>query len=179
MPSARRVVIGRANGRPDIIGYVNGSTICLLRGRQRDSIFRSLFYEWGTLGRIGFLCTGCLIWAFFFIMSTLFERIISREIPAKIQYEDEKCIVIHDIDPQAPIHLLVVPKKVIPRVAEASIEDEGLLGHLLLTAARTAESLNLEEGYRVVINNGANGGETVPHLHVHVIGGRAMVWPPG
>ncbi len=112
-------------------------------------------------------------------MSTIFERIISREIPARIEYEDDRCIVIHDIDPQAPAHFLVIPKKVVKRVGDASIEDQPLLGHLLLTAAKIADSLNLEGGYRIVINNGMDGGETVPHMHVHVLGGRRMSWPPG
>ncbi len=110
---------------------------------------------------------------------TLFERIIAREIPAKIEHEDELCIVIHDIDPQAPVHFLVIPKKLIPRVGEANTEDQATLGHLLLTAASVAKKLQLDEGFRVVINNGENGGETVPHLHIHVLGGRSLVWPPG
>lgn len=110
---------------------------------------------------------------------TLFERIIAREIPAKIEHEDDQCIVIHDIDPQAPTHLLVVPRQVVPRIAEASQEQQSLLGHLLLTAASVAQKMNLENGFRVVINNGKNGGETVPHLHMHVLGGRPMAWPPG
>ncbi len=112
-------------------------------------------------------------------MSTLFEKIIAREIPAKIEHEDDLCIVIHDIDPQAPTHLLVIPKPVVPRIGEAQPEDQALLGHLLLTAAKVARSLDLAGGYRVVVNNGPDGGETVPHLHVHVLGGRAMAWPPG
>lgn len=112
-------------------------------------------------------------------MKTLFERIIDREIPAKIEHEDDHCIVIHDIDPQAPMHLLVIPKQRIPRVAEATAQDQSVLGHLLLTAASVAESMNLQGGFRVVINNGKDGGETVPHMHVHVLGGRAMAWPPG
>ncbi|HKK19287.1 MAG TPA: histidine triad nucleotide-binding protein [Opitutales bacterium] len=112
-------------------------------------------------------------------MSTLFEKIIAREIPAKIEHEDDECIVIHDIDPQAPVHVLVIPKKVIPRVGEAEAEDQSLLGHLLLTAKKVAEKLELDAGFRVVINNGKGGGEAVPHLHVHVLGGRQMKWPPG
>jgi histidine triad (HIT) family protein len=112
-------------------------------------------------------------------MSTLFEKIIAREIPAKIEYEDDQCIVIHDIDPQAPTHVLVIPKEVIPRVAEASAENQAVLGHLLLTAAAVAKKLNLANGFRIVINNGKDGGEAVPHLHVHVLGGRPMTWPPG
>ena len=112
-------------------------------------------------------------------MKTLFERIIAREIPAKIEHEDEQCIVIHDIDPQAPTHLLTIPKQVIPRIAEAAPAQQGLLGHLLLTAASVAAKLDLENGFRIVINNGKDGGEAVPHLHVHVLGGRSMAWPPG
>ncbi|MGB0744699.1 MAG: histidine triad nucleotide-binding protein [Opitutales bacterium] len=112
-------------------------------------------------------------------MSTLFEKIIAREIPAEIEHEDDHCIVIHDIEPQAPVHVLVIPKKPIPRVGEAESEDQSVLGHLLLTATETAKKLQLEEGFRIVINNGKNGGEAVPHLHVHLLGGRQMHWPPG
>ncbi|MFP4167015.1 MAG: histidine triad nucleotide-binding protein [Opitutales bacterium] len=112
-------------------------------------------------------------------MKTLFERIIDREVPATIEHEDDQCIVIRDIDPQAPTHLLVVPKKVIPRLAEAGEEDRELLGHLLLTAASMARSLGLGSGYRTVVNSGKDGGESVPHMHVHVLGGRPMEWPPG
>ena len=112
-------------------------------------------------------------------MKTLFEKIIDREIPAKIEHEDNKCIVIHDIDPQAPTHLLVIPKKVIPRIAEMQPEDKELLGHLLNIAGSVAKSLNLVNGFRIVINNGKDSGEVVPHLHVHVLGGRPMNWPPG
>jgi len=112
-------------------------------------------------------------------MPTLFEKIIAREIPAKIEYEDDLCIVIHDIDPKAPVHCLVIPKTVIPRVAEAEATQADLLGHLLLTAASVAKQLELAQGFRIVINNGPDGGETVPHMHVHVLGGRAMQWPPG
>ncbi|MEO0510604.1 MAG: histidine triad nucleotide-binding protein [Verrucomicrobiota bacterium] len=112
-------------------------------------------------------------------MSTLFEKIIAREIPARIEHEDDHCIVIHDIDPQAPVHCLVIPKQVIPRVAEAKIEEQAILGHLLLTAASVAKKLELDEGFRIVINNGKDGGETVPHLHVHLLGGRSLTWPPG
>ena len=112
-------------------------------------------------------------------MKTLFERIIAREIPAKIEYEDDHCIVIHDIDPQAPTHLLTIPKQVIPRISEVDPAQEALLGHLLRTAASVAAKLQLENGFRIVINNGKDGGETVPHLHVHVLGGRSMAWPPG
>jgi histidine triad (HIT) family protein len=113
------------------------------------------------------------------IMSTIFEKIISGEIQADILYQDEICIVIRDIEPQAPVHFLVIPKKVIPRIGDALHEDQSSLGHLLLTAGKIAEQENLSSGYRVVINHGKNGGETVPHLHVHVLGGRQMRWPPG
>jgi histidine triad (HIT) family protein len=110
---------------------------------------------------------------------TLFERIIAREIPAKIEHEDERCIVIHDIDPQAPVHLLIVPKRVIPRLGEAAPADEALLGHLLLVAGAVAKKLKLERGFRIVINQGPDACETVPHLHVHLLARRQMTWPPG
>lgn len=110
---------------------------------------------------------------------TLFEKIIAREIPAQIAHEDDRCIAIHDIQPQAPVHVLVIPKKPLPRIGEATPEDESLLGHLLLTAATLAKQLNLAAGYRIVINHGPHGGESVPHLHVHLLGGRQLTWPPG
>ena len=113
---------------------------------------------------------------------TLFEKIIAREIPADIVYEDDLCLAFHDISPQAPTHILVIPKKVIPRVGEAEQEDREVLGHLLLTAGKIATDLNVnstDEGFRLVINNGKNGGEAVPHLHIHVLSGRQMQWPPG
>jgi histidine triad (HIT) family protein len=110
---------------------------------------------------------------------TLFTRIIDREIPASIAYEDDDCIAIHDIQPQAPVHLLVIPKKPIPRLGEATSEDQALLGKLLLTCSQIAGEQNLSNGFRVVINHGPDGGESVPHLHVHLLGKRAMAWPPG
>jgi len=111
---------------------------------------------------------------------TLFERIIARQIPAEILHEDDHCIVIRDINPQAPVHFLVIPKTVIPRIGEAAPEQEALLGHLLLTAASVAKAEGVAgSGFRVVINHGPDGGETVPHLHVHVLGGRPLTWPPG
>ena len=110
---------------------------------------------------------------------TLFEKIIAREIPANIVHEDEKCIAIHDIQPEAPVHILVIPKKAIPRVGAAELEDQSLLGHLLLTAANVARQLDLTAGYRLVINNGPHGGESVPHLHIHLLGGRQLRWPSG
>ena len=113
---------------------------------------------------------------------TLFEKIIAREIPADIVHEDDLCLAFHDISPQAPTHILDIPKKVIPRVGEAVQEDRDVLGHLLLTAGRIATDLGVnstDEGFRLVINNGKNGGEAVPHLHIHVLSGRQMQWPPG
>ncbi|MFP4351451.1 MAG: histidine triad nucleotide-binding protein [Puniceicoccaceae bacterium] len=110
---------------------------------------------------------------------TLFEKIIAGEIPGEFVHQDERCVVLHDIDPQAPVHLLVIPRKPIPRIAEAGAEDEPLLGHLLLVAARMAARLDLARGFRIVINSGPDGGESVPHLHVHVLGGRNLGWPPG
>jgi histidine triad (HIT) family protein len=111
---------------------------------------------------------------------TLFEKIIARQIPANIAYEDDHVLAFHDINPQAPIHVLIVPKKPIPRVAVAEVPDQALLGHLLLKAAAVAAALGLKDtGYRLVINNGKDGGESVPHLHCHILGGRLMNWPPG
>jgi histidine triad (HIT) family protein len=111
---------------------------------------------------------------------TLFEKIAAREIPANIVYEDDLVVAFRDINPQAPTHVVIVPRKLISRIAEAKSEDQVVLGHLLLKAAQVAEKLGLKEGgYRLVINNGANGGETVPHLHCHILGGRHMQWPPG
>jgi histidine triad (HIT) family protein len=111
---------------------------------------------------------------------TLFERIIKREVPAQIIHEDSECVAIRDINPQAPFHVLVIPKKPISRLGEAGPSDEGLLGHLLLTAAEMAKREGIaENGYRVVVNQGWQAGESVPHLHVHVLGGRQMKWPPG
>ena len=110
---------------------------------------------------------------------TLFEKIIAREIPAAIVYEDDLVLAFRDIHPAAPTHVLIVPKKPIPCIAEATADDQKLLGHLLFKAAEVAKQLDLKNGYRLVINNGTDGGETVPHLHVHILGGRHMAWPPG
>ncbi len=113
-------------------------------------------------------------------MKTIFQKIIDREIPAKLAHEDDLCIAIHDINPQAPVHVLVIPKKHLARVGEATVSDQALLGHLLLTAAALAKKLGVaESGYRLVINNGPDGGESVPHLHVHLLGQRLLAWPPG
>jgi histidine triad (HIT) family protein len=110
---------------------------------------------------------------------TLFQRIIDREIPSKIEYEDEHCVVIHDIEPQAPVHVLIIPKKPIASVGEAQEGDQALLGHLLLTAVAVGKKLNLTNGYRLVINKGPDACESVPHLHIHLLGKRQMRWPPG
>lgn len=111
---------------------------------------------------------------------TLFEKIIAREIPAKIIYEDDLCLCFQDISPEAPTHFLLIPKKVIPRVAHATAEDQALLGHLLLKASEIARQQEIDKsGFRLVINNGPHGGESVPHMHIHIMGGRQMQWPPG
>ncbi len=111
---------------------------------------------------------------------TLFEKICDKEIPATILHEDERCICFKDISPQAPIHYLVIPREPIPRIAEAAESDEALLGHRLLTAAKVARSEGFaENGFRLVINNGPDGGEAVPHLHIHLLAGRKFDWPPG
>ena len=111
---------------------------------------------------------------------TLFEKIISREIPADIVYEDDLVLAFNDINPKAPTHILIIPKKPIPRIAEAEPEDQQVLGHLLLKAREVAGELGLhEKGFRLVFNNGHDAGETVPHLHLHILGGREMTWPPG
>ncbi|HIK32457.1 MAG TPA: histidine triad nucleotide-binding protein [Oscillatoriales cyanobacterium M59_W2019_021] len=110
---------------------------------------------------------------------TIFSKIIRKEIPADIIYEDDRAIAFRDISPQAPVHILVIPKKPIPRLADADAEDAALLGHLLMTVKHVAEREGLQDGYRVVINTGADGGQTVYHLHLHLLGGRAMTWPPG
>src|SRR5206468_8229354 len=111
---------------------------------------------------------------------TIFERIIGREIAADIVYEDDLVLAFRDIKPQAPVHALLVPKKPIPRIAEATPEDHRVLGHLLLKAAEVAKDLGLaQSGYRLVFNNGPDAGEAVPHLHCHIIGGRKLSWPPG
>jgi histidine triad (HIT) family protein len=113
---------------------------------------------------------------------TIFQKIIDREIPAPILYQDEHCAAFNDINPQAPIHVLIVPKKVIPRVGEASLEDQVTLGALLLAAGKVATQLGVSErskGFRLVINHGKDAGETVPHLHVHLLAGRPLEWPPG
>ncbi|BAY10403.1 histidine triad nucleotide-binding protein [Calothrix sp. NIES-2098] len=110
---------------------------------------------------------------------TIFSKIISRKIPADIVYEDDLALAFNDIQPQAPVHILVIPKKPIPKLADAESQDHALLGHMMLTAKRVAEQAGLENGYRLVINTGPDGGQTVYHLHIHILGGRQMKWPPG
>jgi histidine triad (HIT) family protein len=110
---------------------------------------------------------------------TIFEKIIARQIPAEIIWEDDDVVAFHDVNPQAPVHVLIVPKKVVPRLADATESDRALLGKLLLVARDIAKNLNLSSGYRVVINCGPDAGESVPHLHVHLLGKRALAWPPG
>ena len=110
---------------------------------------------------------------------TIFKRIIDRQIPADIVYEDATCLAFRDINPQAPTHLVIIPKQEISSLADASDTDEQLLGHLLIVARQVAEQLQLVNGYRTVINCGRDAGQTVHHLHVHLLGGRPLGWPPG
>lgn len=110
---------------------------------------------------------------------TLFEKIISRELPANIVYEDEHCVAFKDINPGAPVHVLLVPRKVIPRLCDAKADDQMMLGHLMLTAGKIAEQMGCGDAFRVAINNGAGAGQSVFHLHLHILGGRPMKWPPG
>ena len=110
---------------------------------------------------------------------TLFEKIINKEISADILYEDDLAIIINDINPQAPTHLLIIPKKVIPKLSDATTEDKEVLGHLMLLAGKIAEDLGLDETFRLVVNNGAKAGQSVFHLHLHLLSGRNLSWPPG
>ena len=110
---------------------------------------------------------------------TLFEKIIDREISADIIFEDELSIVIKDISPQAPTHLLIIPKKVIPKLSDSTAEDQSILGHLMLVAGQIADQLGLDETFRLVVNNGAKAGQSVFHLHLHLLSGRPLNWPPG
>ena len=112
-------------------------------------------------------------------MSTIFKKIIDGEIPAKIIHDDEHCLAFHDVAPQAPVHVLVIPKKEIVSVAEITDEDAPLIAHLWLVIRDLAKELNLDAGYRVVVNTGQEGGQSVDHLHYHLLGGRALKWPPG
>lgn len=110
---------------------------------------------------------------------TLFTKIIDREIPADIVYEDDLCLGFKDINPQAPVHILVIPKKPIAKLSDAEEDDNALLGHLLLTANKIADEQGIGDAYRLNINNGAGAGQSVFHLHVHILGGRSFTWPPG
>lgn len=110
---------------------------------------------------------------------TIFSKIIKREIPADIIYEDERCLAFRDVNPQAPIHILVVPKQALSKLSDASENDEGLLGHLLLAANQVATEQGVGAAYRLVINNGAGAGQSVFHLHLHILAGRSFSWPPG
>lgn len=112
-------------------------------------------------------------------MTTIFSKIIRREIPADIVYEDDLCLAFRDVNPQAPIHVLVIPKQEIPRLADAQDADQALLGHLLLAAGKVARQLGVGDAFRLVVNNGAEAGQTVFHLHLHILAGRPMRWPPG
>ncbi|KAL6731416.1 hypothetical protein Aduo_002285 [Ancylostoma duodenale] len=110
---------------------------------------------------------------------TIFGKIIRKEIPAKIIFEDEEVLAFHDVSPQAPVHFLVIPKRRVAMLQEAEDSDQALLGKLMLTAAKVARDLGLENGYRVVVNNGRDGCQSVFHLHLHILGGRQLGWPPG
>lgn len=112
-------------------------------------------------------------------MTTLFGKIIRREIPADIVYEDELCLAFRDINPQAPTHVLLIPKKEIDKLANAHSEDQALLGHLLLAAGKVAKQLGVSDAFRLVVNNGAQAGQSVFHLHLHILAGRKLDWPPG
>ena len=110
---------------------------------------------------------------------TIFGRIIRGEIPARIVHDDDRCLAFHDVAPQAPVHVLVIPKRPIASLADATEADADLLGHLVLVATQLARTLGLEDGYRLVVNCGRDGGQSVDHLHVHLLGGRRLGWPPG
>lgn len=113
-------------------------------------------------------------------MSTIFKKIIDREIPADIVYEDDLCLAFKDINAQAPVHILVIPKKEIPSIADTTAEDQNLLGHLFVKAVKIAKKLGLDQkGYRLVVNTKDDGGQTVHHLHIHILGARRLGWPPG
>ena len=112
-------------------------------------------------------------------MTTIFGKIIRREIPADIVYEDDQCLAFRDVNPQAPTHVLLVPKREIARLVDARPEDQALLGHLLLAAGKVARQLGVGDAYRLGVNNGADAGQSVFHLHLHILAGRPLHWPPG
>ena len=111
--------------------------------------------------------------------NTIFGKIIRREIPADIVYEDDKCLAFRDVSPQAPHHILVIPKKLIPKLADAEDVDKELLGHMMVTVGKIARQLGIEDTFRLVINNGSAAQQTVFHLHMHILSGRPFTWPPG
>jgi histidine triad (HIT) family protein len=113
------------------------------------------------------------------LTDNLFLKIIEKKIPARIVYEDDQCLAFYDINPQAPVHVIIIPRKVIPTHADITPDDGALLGHLHLVAAQLAKQLGLTDGYRLVLNCKERAGQTVPHLHLHLLGGRDMGWPPG
>lgn len=112
-------------------------------------------------------------------MTTIFSKIIRREIPADIVYEDDLCLAFRDVNPQAPTHVLLIPKQEIPRLADAQDAEQALLGHLMLVAGKVARQLGVDDAFRLIVNNGAGAGQTVFHLHLHILAGRPMRWPPG
>lgn len=113
------------------------------------------------------------------MQDNIFLKIVNKEIPANIIHEDDHCIAFHDVNPQAPVHVLLVPRKVIPTHGDLQPEDQGLIGHLHLVARRLAEQLGIDDGYRLVVNCKERAGQSVPHLHMHLLGGRNLTWPPG
>jgi len=113
------------------------------------------------------------------LADTIFSRIIERTIPARIEHEDDICLAFHDVSPQAPVHILVIPKRAIPSLADLEASDANTVGHLVLVAAHLASRLGLADGYRLVFNCGRDGGQSVDHLHLHLLGGRSLSWPPG
>ena len=113
------------------------------------------------------------------LADNIFLKIVEKKIPARIVHEDEHCVAFHDNNPQAPVHVLIIPRKVIPTHADIKPEDRELLGHLHLVAAQLAEQLGIGDGYRLVLSCKEHAGQTVPHLHLHLLSGRAMHWPPG
>ena len=113
------------------------------------------------------------------MQDNIFQKIIEKKIPAAIVHEDDRCIAFRDVNPQAPVHVLIIPRKIIPTHADITAEDRDLMGHLHLVAVRLAHELGLEDGYRLVINCKERAGQTVPHLHMHLLGGRNFSWPPG
>lgn len=143
--------------------------------------------EFPRLATICFFGFGNAIWAGFLSeteaedkpVSTIFSKIIRREIPADIVYEDELCMAFRDVNPQAPVHVLLIPKKEIPRLADATDEDQAVLGHLMVTAGKIARQLGVDNAFRLVTNNGAAAGQSVFHLHLHILAGRPFHWPPG